>query len=110
MDNSYELGGWVLSGKEVWDGDILKTIKDLYWFIPEVKVESHQKNSQEYPYYWIQIHKNLPATTPFDIKSKEFKKAFIKSYKEFTNKELDTLEKDNSLSRELLNLIFERIS
>ena len=108
--NEYDIGGWVLNAREVWKGDELIKIKDLSWFIPEILIKSGQKNSEEYPYYWIKINENTPSNQPFELKDKEFKKAFEKSYIELTNSKEKIFIKKNQPSSRFLKLVLKYTS
>ncbi len=109
LTNAYGIGGWVLNVKEVWKSSKLIKITDLSWLVPEIKIKSLQKNSIEYPFYWIQMSKTLPANKPFDICAKGFKRAFEKSYIELTNREEDIILKNNKPSKKFINLLHKYI-
>ncbi|RZB34650.1 MAG: hypothetical protein SRB1_00418 [Desulfobacteraceae bacterium Eth-SRB1] len=107
--NAYEIGEWVLNIKEVWEKDQLIKIEELSWLVPEIRIKSQQKNSNEYPFYWIQLNKNIPINQPFDIYAKGFKKAFKMSYIELTNKNEAVTLKNNKYSKNFIKLLREYI-
>lgn len=103
--NSYEIGGWVLSVKENWRADKLTSVSDLYWFIPEMRIESKQKSSKNYPYYWIMLHDKTPSPKPFNVRTDRFRRLFSDSYLELTSSEKDVTSRNNDPSEAFIALL-----
>ncbi|MBU0654637.1 MAG: phospholipase D family protein [Gammaproteobacteria bacterium] len=106
-NNAYDIGGWVLNIKEIWQGDELIKITDFKWSIPELNIKSLQKNSQNLPFYWIQLSSHMSTYEPFKIKDRKFQKAFEKAYIELINNGQETIQKNNKPTQKFLKSLRE---
>lgn len=102
---AYDIGGWVLNVKEIWKGDELIGAKELSWCVPELRIKSLQKNSQNLPFCWIQIGQHISAHEPFNLRDKKFQRAFESAYIELTNSDQKTTLKNNKPSQNFLRLL-----
>jgi hypothetical protein len=107
--NAYDIGGWVLSFRENWKGNNLESLSDFNWFIPQVRIKSNQKNSSNYPFYWIQLHRQLPSSTPFDLSESDFKKAFESTYIELVQQHEKTSTPSGKPRKKFLTRVLEKM-
>lgn len=82
--DTFQFGDWVLSFKENYHKNELRNLSDFYWFIPEFRFHSKQKNQAENPYSWVSRSEELPRNMPipFEI-SGTFEETFSEVYVEF---------------------------